>query len=38
MRCKLAGAYDWVGALKSRWQALAPREERVDLGSIAEAS
>jgi peptidoglycan/xylan/chitin deacetylase (PgdA/CDA1 family) len=38
MRCKLAGAYDWVGAVKSRWQTLAPREERVDLGSIAEAS
>ena len=30
VRCKLAGAYDWVGAAKSLWQRLAVREERVD--------
>ncbi|HEV8614008.1 MAG TPA: polysaccharide deacetylase family protein [Methylomirabilota bacterium] len=26
IRCKLAGAYDWVGAVKSRWQRTVPRE------------
>ena len=30
VRCKLAGAYDWVGAVKSLWQRLALREERAD--------
>jgi peptidoglycan/xylan/chitin deacetylase (PgdA/CDA1 family) len=38
LRCKLIGAYNWVGAIKSRWQRLAPREERVDIGSTVEAS
>jgi peptidoglycan/xylan/chitin deacetylase (PgdA/CDA1 family) len=30
VRCKLAGAYDWVGVVKSLWQRLAARQERVD--------
>ena len=30
VRCKLAGAYDWVGSVKSLWQRLAAREDRVD--------
>jgi peptidoglycan/xylan/chitin deacetylase (PgdA/CDA1 family) len=38
LRCKLTGAYNWVGAIKSRWQRVAPREERVDIGSIVEAN
>jgi len=29
LRCKLAGAYDWVGAVKSRWQRAVPREAHV---------
>jgi len=29
VRCKLAGAYDWVGGLKTLWQSLLPREDRV---------
>jgi peptidoglycan/xylan/chitin deacetylase (PgdA/CDA1 family) len=33
LRCKLIGAYNWVGSVKSRWQRFAPREERVDIGS-----
>jgi peptidoglycan/xylan/chitin deacetylase (PgdA/CDA1 family) len=35
MRCKLAGAYDWVGPVKSLWQRLVPREDRV--GAVAPA-
>jgi peptidoglycan/xylan/chitin deacetylase (PgdA/CDA1 family) len=31
IRCKLAGAYDWVGPVKSLWQRLVAREERVDV-------
>ncbi|MBI4609216.1 MAG: polysaccharide deacetylase family protein [Candidatus Rokubacteria bacterium] len=31
IRCKLVGAYDWVGAVKALWQRLVPREESVDL-------
>jgi peptidoglycan/xylan/chitin deacetylase (PgdA/CDA1 family) len=38
LRCKLVGAYNWVGAVKNRWQRLAPREERVDIGSTVEAN
>jgi peptidoglycan/xylan/chitin deacetylase (PgdA/CDA1 family) len=38
LRCKLIGAYNWVGAIKNGWQGLAPREERVDLGSTVEAN
>ncbi|MGH9750057.1 MAG: polysaccharide deacetylase family protein [Candidatus Polarisedimenticolia bacterium] len=30
LRCKLAGAYDWVGPVKSLWQRLVTREEQVD--------
>jgi len=30
VRCKLAGAYDWVGRVKSCWQRLLMREDRVD--------
>jgi len=30
IRCKLVGAYDWVRAIKSSWQRLVPREDRVD--------
>ena len=29
LRCKLAGAYDWVGPLKDLWQRCVPRRERV---------
>ena len=32
VRCKLAGAYDWVGVVKDAWQRLVPREDRVDAG------
>lgn len=35
--CKVAGAYDWVGWLKSRWQRIVRREEAVTLGSLAPA-
>jgi len=38
LRCKLIGAYDWVGIVKSRWQRVAVREDRVDVGSIAAAN
>jgi len=31
VRCKLAGAYDWVGMAKTLWQRLAPREDRVEV-------
>ncbi len=31
VRCKLAGAYDWVATVKTFWQRLAPREDRVDV-------
>lgn len=30
LRCKLVGAYDWVGLVKTLWQRLIPREDRVD--------
>ncbi|OLC56047.1 MAG: hypothetical protein AUH92_00900 [Acidobacteria bacterium 13_1_40CM_4_69_4] len=30
VRCKLLGAYDWVGPVKSLWQRLLARQERVD--------
>jgi peptidoglycan/xylan/chitin deacetylase (PgdA/CDA1 family) len=30
IRCKLAGAYDWVGPIKELWQRLVAREDRVD--------
>jgi peptidoglycan/xylan/chitin deacetylase (PgdA/CDA1 family) len=36
IRCKLAGAYDWVGPVKLLWQRLVPRLERVD--AVAHAS
>jgi peptidoglycan/xylan/chitin deacetylase (PgdA/CDA1 family) len=29
LRCKLAGAHDWVGRLKERWQRTVPREAHV---------
>ena len=32
VRCKLSGAYDWVGRLESIWQRLLAREHRVDNG------
>jgi peptidoglycan/xylan/chitin deacetylase (PgdA/CDA1 family) len=35
LRCKLAGAYDWVGAVKSFWQRLVAREDRVDAAALA---
>ena len=31
VRCKLAGAYDWVGMAKTLWQRLAQREDRVEI-------
>jgi len=37
IRCKLAGAYDWVGKVKNLWQRLIPREDRVDLPPLAQA-
>jgi hypothetical protein len=33
IRCKLAGAYDWVGPIKLVWQSLVPRRERVNAES-----
>ncbi|MBI4169891.1 MAG: polysaccharide deacetylase family protein [Acidobacteria bacterium] len=30
VRCKLAGAYDWVGPFESLWQRLTERDERAD--------
>ena len=33
LRCKLAGAYDWVGPVKLLWQSLVPRRERVNAES-----
>ncbi len=37
IRCKLAGAYDWVGWVKDRWQRTVPRKahHRVDVGAPA---
>lgn len=32
VRCKLVGAYDWVGMIKYAWQRLVPRHDRVDAG------
>lgn len=32
VRCKLAGAYDWMGAVKTLGQRVLARQERVDLG------
>ncbi|HKN47469.1 MAG TPA: polysaccharide deacetylase family protein [Candidatus Polarisedimenticolia bacterium] len=37
VRCKLAGAYDWVGMMKALWQRLVPREERVEALAIDDA-
>ncbi len=37
VRCKLAGAYDWVGTVKAFWQRRVPREDRVDVPSIDRA-
>jgi peptidoglycan/xylan/chitin deacetylase (PgdA/CDA1 family) len=34
VRCKLAGAYDWVGPLKLLWQSKVPRLERVNAVSF----
>lgn len=34
VRCKLAGAYGWVGAVKNAWQRLVPREDRVNAGVV----
>ena len=36
VRCKLVGAYDWVGKVKATWQRLVEREECVNLGSLAD--
>src|SRR5439155_18314646 len=38
VRCKLAGAYDWVGAIKSIAQRLLARHDRVDAGLPWEES
>ena len=38
LRCKLAGAYDWVGPVKSLWQRLVPRQDRVDAAVPAPAA
>lgn len=38
VRCKLAGAYDWVGPVKSLWQRLVPREDRVGAATPARAA
>jgi peptidoglycan/xylan/chitin deacetylase (PgdA/CDA1 family) len=38
LQCKLIGAYNWVGAVKSLWQRCVPREESVDIGSTVEAN
>lgn len=37
VRCKLVGAYDWVGMVKNAWQRLVSREDRVDAGLVATA-
>jgi peptidoglycan/xylan/chitin deacetylase (PgdA/CDA1 family) len=34
LRCKLVGAYDWVGTVKALWQRLVAREERVNVTSV----
>src|SRR5687768_6292480 len=34
IRCKLTGAYDWVGAVKRLLQRLVAREDRVDVGAV----
>ncbi|MBI2116985.1 MAG: polysaccharide deacetylase family protein [candidate division NC10 bacterium] len=38
VRCKLVGAYDWVGRIKNAWQRLVPREDRVDAGLVLRAT
>jgi peptidoglycan/xylan/chitin deacetylase (PgdA/CDA1 family) len=38
LRCKLVGAYNWVGTVKSLWQRCVPREELVDIGSTVNAN
>ncbi|HKB07138.1 MAG TPA: polysaccharide deacetylase family protein [Candidatus Polarisedimenticolia bacterium] len=38
VRCKLSGAYDWVGRVKAIGQRLLERKERVDAGLPTEAS
>jgi peptidoglycan/xylan/chitin deacetylase (PgdA/CDA1 family) len=35
VRCKLAGAYDWVGAIKTMAQRILARQDRVDAGPPA---
>lgn len=35
VRCKLVGAYNWVGTIKNAWQRLVPREDRVRAGFAA---
>lgn len=37
LRCKLVGAYNWVGAVKNFWQRLVAREDRVDAGLLVKA-
>jgi peptidoglycan/xylan/chitin deacetylase (PgdA/CDA1 family) len=37
LRCKLIGAYDWVGWIKTFYQRLVPREERVETAWLPEA-
>jgi peptidoglycan/xylan/chitin deacetylase (PgdA/CDA1 family) len=37
LRCKLIGAYDWVGWVKNFWQRLVPREEQVEAAWLPEA-
>ena len=36
VRCKLAGAYDWVGPIKLLWQSKVSRLERVNATSLGE--
>lgn len=37
LRCKLVGAYNWVGGVKNFWQRLVTREDRVDIGLLPKA-
>lgn len=36
VRCKLVGAYDWVGKVKTAWQGLVSRKDRVELELLAD--
>jgi peptidoglycan/xylan/chitin deacetylase (PgdA/CDA1 family) len=38
IRCKVIGAYDWIGPVKELWQRLLPRKERVDLELVTAAT